>query len=129
MGADDDAVAAALDVARDVLRAGGPAELPPRPWQHPGQPVPDGDLVRLAAWRSRDPDVPADVVAAGLALLGPARAELDQVEAALLFAARGAAMTWRQIAESLGLDSPQAAQQRMARVSGRLGGSPVEPAP
>ena len=59
-------------------------------------------------------------------LLAPARAELDQVESGLLFAARAAGMTWPQIAASLGLGSAQAAQQRLNRVLSRTGGSEPE---
>ena len=120
MTADDQARAAGLDAHRRVLHGAGGAELAPRPWQHPGQPPSDADLVRLAAWRAADPTVDEEVVAAGLGLLASARAELDQVEAGLLFAARAAGMTFQQIASVLGLGSGQAAQQRMARVLSRL---------
>jgi hypothetical protein len=95
--------------------------LSERPWQHPGQPASDCDLVRLAAWKAADEGVDADVVMAGLGLVGAARAELDQVEAGLLFAARAADVTFQQIAVALGLGSGQAAQQRMSRVLARLG--------
>lgn len=116
---DDQTRAAALDAHRAVLRRAGGNDLSARPWQHPAQPSGDGDLVRLAAWRAADPAVGADVVAAGLGLLGAARAELDQVEAALLFSARAAGLTFQEIAAALGLGSGQAAQQRMARVLSR----------
>jgi len=53
-------------------------------------------------------------------LLAPARAELDQIEAGLLFAARAGGLTWPQIAAALALRSPQAAQQRFDRVLGRV---------
>jgi hypothetical protein len=56
-----------------------------------------------------------------LGLIGAARAELDQVEAGLLFAARAAGVTFQQISAVLGLGSGQAAQQRMSRVLARLG--------
>lgn len=117
---DDQARAATLDSFRRTLHQAGGADLAPRPWQHPGQPPGDTDLVRLAAWRAADAAVDADVVGAGLGLLASARAELDQVEAGLLFAARASGMTFQQIAGALGLGSGQAAQQRMARVLGRL---------
>jgi len=58
----------------------------------------------------------------GLRLLASARAELDQVEAGLLFAARAAGMTWPQIADALALGSAQAAQQRFNRVLARMSG-------
>lgn len=94
--------------------------MPPRPWQQDGQPVSDGELVRLAVWKAAKPDTDPQVVIAGLGLLGSARAELDQVEAGLLFAARSAGVTFQQIAAVLALGSGQAAQQRMARVLARL---------
>ncbi len=117
---DDRSHAAALDAHRAVLGAAGGDELSTRPWQHPGQPVSDCDLVRLAASKAADENVDLDVVTAGLGLIGAARAELDQVEAGLLFAARAADITFQQIAVALGLGSGQAAQQRMSRVLGRL---------
>jgi methyl-accepting chemotaxis protein len=49
-----------------------------------------------------------------------ARAELDQLEAALLFTARSAGLSWRRVSEGMGLASPQAAQQRFDRVTGRV---------
>ena len=116
---DDQTDAASLDSSRAVLRRAGGTDLVPRPWQRGAQPADDVDLVRLAAWRASDPGVRSEVVTAGLGLLAAARAELDQVEAALLFAARGAGMTYQEIAATLGLGSGQAAQQRMARVLSR----------
>lgn len=111
--------AAALQRARAVLLGAGAADLVPRPWQSPRQPAGDCDLVRFAAWRAADPDVEAAVLLAGLRLLGSARAEMDQMEAALLFAARAAGLTWPQIAGGLSLGSPQAAQQRLGRIASR----------
>jgi hypothetical protein len=116
----DQSHASALDAHRAVLAAAGGADLPARPWQHDGQPVGDGDLVRWAAWRAAHSDVDPRVITAGLGLLGAARAELDQVEAGLLFAARSSGVTFQQIAAVLALGSGQAAQQRMARVLARL---------
>lgn len=112
--------AGALDHYRGVLQAAGGSDLAPRPWQYAGQPASDADLVRLAAWSARDAGVEPAVLTAGLRLLGSARAELDQIEAALLFAARSAGLTFQQIGEALGLGSGQAAQQRMIRVLTRL---------
>lgn len=120
MPTDDQAHAAVIASHRAVLRTAGGDNLPARPWQRNGQPASDTDLVWLAAWKSADPDVDPGVVAAGLGLLGAARAELDQMEAGLLFAARAAGVTFQQIAAALGLGSGQAAQQRMARVLSRL---------
>ena len=112
--------AATLATHRAALHAAGGSELEPRPWQREHQPVGDGELVRLAAWKAADADVDPRVLSAGLGLLGAARAELDQVEAALLFAARAGGMTFQEIAAALGLGSGQAAQQRMSRVLNRL---------
>src|SRR5438270_891192 len=92
-----------LDRARERLAAAGADALGQRPWQRPSQPASDADLVRFAAWAARDPEVDPQVLAAGLRLLGSARAELDQIEAGLLFAARAAGMTWPQVAGTLGL--------------------------
>ena len=120
MSAQDSEHAAALAAHRAALTAAGGSDLEPRPWQHARQPVSDGELVRLAAWKAADREVDPKVVSAGLGLLGAARAELDQVEAALLFAARAGGMTFQEIAAALGLGSGQAAQQRMSRVLNRL---------
>jgi hypothetical protein len=117
--ADDGQVRAqGLDAHRAVLR-GRANDLAQQPWQIGGQPASDADLVRLAAWRAADPAVDPATVLAGLGLLDSARAELDQVEAALLFAARAAGLTFQQIAEAIGVRTQQAAQQRMARVLAR----------
>ena len=120
MSFDDQARAAELAAHRRVLDQAGGRALPARPWQGAGGPVADTELVRLAAWKAADPEVDPSVVAAGLGLLASARAELDQIEAALLFAARASGMTFQQIAAVLGLGSGQAAQQRLARVLARL---------
>lgn len=58
-------------------------------------------------------------VRAGLAVVSAARAEIEGLEAALLFLARAEGLTWPQISQSLGLRSPQAAQQRLDRLSGK----------
>jgi hypothetical protein len=121
MSSSDQGHADALDRARQTVNSAGADALARRPWQRPGQPASDGDLVRFAAWVAREPAADPEVLAAGLRLLGSARAEVDQTEAGLLFAARAAGMTWPQIAELLGLGSAQAAQQRAGRVLARLG--------
>lgn len=113
------AAAATLDRARELLVGEFDAELRDRPWLRRGMAGADGDLVRLAAWCARRPDVDPGVVLAGVSLLGSARAELDQIEAALLFAARAAGVTWADVAAALGLGSAQAAQQRFERVVAR----------
>lgn len=120
---DDQDRAADLDRARAAVHAAGAAGLDRRPWQHVGQRASDADLVRFAAWAARDAaTTDPSVLEAGLRLLAPARAELDQVEAGLLFAARSAGMTWPQIADALGLGTAQAAQQRLTRVVARASG-------
>lgn len=122
MTTDDQASAAELDRARATLNEAGAARLERRPWEHPRQPRSDTDLVRFAAWTGRGAEgTDPAVLAAGLRLLASARAELDQIEAGLLFAARGSGMTWPHIADALGLGSPQAAQQRLNRVASRSG--------
>jgi len=62
-----------------------------------------------------------DDLLAALALLPAARAEVDQAEAALLFTARAHGLSWSQISQAMGLGSPQAAQQRFGRITGRTG--------
>ena len=119
MGGRDQQVAVRLAEARERLVAGFASELCDRPWLARGLPATDGDLVRLAAWCARTPEVDTEVVMAGVSLLEAARAELDQIEAALLFAARSAGITWADVATALGLGSAQAAQQRFDRVLAR----------
>lgn len=101
-----------------LLRAGGD-RLGERPWQRAPVPPSAVDLAHLALWRSADLE-PADVLAA-LALVPAARAEVDALESALLFVARGAGLTWAQIADATGFNSPQACQQHHTRVAGRRG--------
>src|SRR5690348_5630746 len=60
-----------------------------------------------------------DVALAALALLAAARAEVDALEAGVLFAAKATGLTWAQMATPMGLGSPQAAQQRLERISAR----------
>ncbi|MCB0912819.1 MAG: hypothetical protein KDB60_14500 [Propionibacteriaceae bacterium] len=114
--------AAGLADARAVIAADGADRLVRRPWVRSGQPHADLDLVRYVAWRTGEsPELRADasVVEAGLALLGSAREELDQIEAGLVFAARADGMTWQAIGQAMGLGSAQAAQQRAVRRGGR----------
>ena len=85
------------------------------------------DLIQFFLWKSSsasfgeaadDEDAAAAAVAA-LQLLPAARAEIDQLETGLLFAARGLGLTWAQMANALGLNSPQACQQRLDRLTAR----------
>jgi hypothetical protein len=123
-GSADQAAGALERWARDRLTGGG-TDLPRLPWLARGQPHDAVTLIRQALWRAntaRDAlDLPDDLLAA-IALLSAARAELDQLEAGLLFVARAEGLTWAQVARALGLRTAQAAQQRHERVLGRLDG-------
>lgn len=118
--------------ARQRLLAAGGAALPRMPWLAGRQPPAAADLVRFALWRSQPGGAGgrgaggrgssgADDLVAALTLLPGARAEVDQTEAALLFTARAHGLSWSQISQAMGLGSPQAAQQRFGRVTGRAG--------
>lgn len=58
---------------------------------------------------------PADLAAA-MCLLRPARTDVDKLEQQLIMTARHQDLTWRFIADALGLQSPQAAAQRWQRL-------------
>ncbi len=113
------------DRARARLSARGGDELPRLPWLAGRQPHDAVTLIRQVLWRANTDraalELPEDLLAA-LTLLATARAELDQLEAGLLFVGRAEGLTWAQIAEALGLRTAQAAQQRHERVTARLGG-------
>lgn len=119
----DAAAAGQRDQATQILLDGGASELPPRPWLSPKQPPSAADLIWHLLWRAngsgRGAPVDALDVRAGLALVSAARAELDGLETALLFLARAEGLTWPEISQSLGLRSPQAAQQRLDRLTAR----------
>ncbi len=104
----------------------GPGRLDPRPWQPPPVPPSATDLIHGFLWWSgrhaATDEGQVDGALAALELLGAARAELDQLETALLFTARGLDLTWAQIARSMGLNSPQAGQQRLDRLQARTRG-------
>ncbi len=123
--ADDQAAGARQQWARDRLTARGGKDLPRLPWLAPRQPHDAVTLIRQALWRANTErgalDLPDDLLAA-IALLAAARAELDQIEAGLLFVARAEGLTWAEIARALGLRTAQAAQQRHERVLARLDG-------
>lgn len=111
--------------AREHLLSAGAAGIPRPPWRPGRQPPPAVDLIQYALWRARAGDAvpgPLDpgMLSAALALLPAARAEVDQLEAALLFIARAHGMSWARISHALGLGSPQGAQQRSDRVTGRV---------
>ena len=109
--------------ATQILLDRGASGLPPRPWLAERQPPSAIDLIQHVLWRasgsgSGEPATALDV-RAGLTLISAARAEMDGLETALLFLARAERLTWPQIAQSLGLRSAQAAQQRLDRLSSR----------
>ncbi|MEU6776745.1 DNA-binding protein [Streptomyces sp. NPDC046759] len=66
-----------------------------------------------------EPEVDRADITAALSLVPLVRAEMDELEAALLRMARGRGMTWPDIAFGLGLGTPQAARQRYERLAGR----------
>ncbi len=104
----------------------GPGRLEPRPWRPPPVPPSATDLIHAFLWWSgRTPAAdPAqrDGALAALELLAAARAELDELETSLLFTARGLDLTWTQMAQATGLNSPQASQQRLDRLRARTRG-------
>ncbi|WP_246060167.1 DNA-binding protein [Herbidospora galbida] len=67
-----------------------------------------------------EPEVDASDLTAALTLMPLVRGEMDQLEASLLLIARGRGLTWQEIANALGLGSPQAAKQRYERLAGRV---------
>ena len=56
---------------------------------------------------------------AALRLIRPARDDLDDREYRLIAQARDEGITWREIADALDLDTPQAAAQRYERMQRR----------
>jgi hypothetical protein len=107
------------DARRRLLDAGA-SSLPRAPWLHRSQPPSSVDLVRFAVWRGQAGKVTAEEVQAALTLLPAARAELEQLETALLFTARAEALSWGQISRAMGLGSAQAALQRFDRITSRV---------
>ena len=98
-----------LDLGADTLDA--------RPWRPAPAPLSAVDLTQFAVWRWADLD--QEGILSALTLLPAARAEVDGVEAALLFTARSAGLTWAQMADAMGFNSPQACQQRYTRLTAR----------
>ncbi|MEV0271195.1 DNA-binding protein [Hamadaea sp. NPDC050747] len=99
-----------------LLRLGAD-QLADRPWRPAPVPPSAVDLAHFALFRSADLDTEA--VLSALTLLPAARAEVEALESGLLFAARSAGLTWAQIAESMGFNSPQACQQHFHRLAAR----------
>jgi hypothetical protein len=106
--------------ARTRLLDAGASSLPRPPWLHRSQPPSVVDLVRFAVWRGQGDKVSDDEVMAALALLPAARAEMEQLETALMFTARAQGMSWGRISRAMGLGSAQAALQRFDRLTGRV---------
>ncbi|WP_433258001.1 DNA-binding protein [Streptosporangium sp. CA-135522] len=104
------------DASERLLRLGADA-LDARPWRPSPAPPSAVDLVQFAVWRNADLD-PEDVLSA-LALLPAARAEVEGLESALLFTARSVGLTWAQMANTMGFNSPQACQQHYTRLTAR----------
>jgi hypothetical protein len=104
--------------ARSQLLALGARQLDRRPWQP--DPIPHSaiDLIQWFLWSSRTSAEPKVAALSALQLLSAGRAELDQIETALMFEARFAQLSWKSIADAIGLESRQAAQQRLRRLKG-----------
>ncbi|MGF2949004.1 SANT/Myb-like DNA-binding domain-containing protein [Microbacterium alcoholitolerans] len=103
--------------AQEHLLGLGADTLAARPWRPGSMPPAAVELTQFALWRSAD--LTSDDLLSALALLPAARAEVEGVEAALLFTAKAAGLTWAQIAEAMGFRSPQACQQHFNRLSAR----------
>jgi hypothetical protein len=114
--ADDRERAARESSARRALLAGGAAGLPRAPWLHRSQPPSSIDLVHFAVWSE---EAGEQELLAALTLLPAMRPEVEQLETALLFAARAHGFSWGRIARAMGLGSAQAAVQRFERLSSR----------
>ena len=116
----DSQQAAHEQAARSRLLDGGADSLPRAPWLHRSQPPASADLVRFAVWRGQSDAIVDEEVEAALTLLPAARAELEQLETALLFTARARGLSWGRISRAMGLGSAQAALQRFDRLTGRV---------
>lgn len=116
---DDHAQAQREVHARDHLVGLGAGQLEPRPWRPDPIPPAALDLTQYALWRSAE--LSGDDLHRALELLPAARAEVDGIEAGLVFAARSAGLTWAQVAQAMGFRSPQACQQYVTRLNARQG--------
>lgn len=103
--------------ATEHLLGLGADDLGARPWRPVPAPPTAVDLANFALWRSAE--LAPDAVISALTLLPAARAEVEGLEAGLLFAARSTGLTWAQIAEAMGFNSKQACQQHYTRLSAR----------
>lgn len=116
----DHAQARREQAAQRRLRALGADKIPAPPWRPAPLPPSAVDLTQFALWRASELD--SDDLLDALTLLPAARAEVEGLEAGLLFIARGAGLTWAQIADAMGFKSPQACQQHFNRLSARQTG-------
>jgi hypothetical protein len=130
---DEQAQAGREHDARRLLLDHGADRLARRPWQQGRMPPSAVDLIHFFLWHSTSPqdaddvgqddarqnDVRREQAVAALRLFPAARAELEQLEAGLMFEARGLGLTWAEMARALGLNSPQACQQRLDRLTAR----------
>jgi hypothetical protein len=91
--------------------------IAPRPWRPAPVPPSAVDLAHFALWRSEA--LAHNDLLQALTLLPAARAEVEGLEAGLLFTARHAGLTWAQIAQAMGFRSPQACQQHYTRLTAR----------
>ncbi|MCZ2820094.1 hypothetical protein O2V63_07130 [Modestobacter sp. VKM Ac-2977] len=73
----------------------------------------------LAYTDDAEPSVQGEDLVAALSLLPLLRAETDDLELGLLTMARGEGLTWAQIADRLGLDGAQEAQERHEQLTRR----------
>jgi hypothetical protein len=103
--------------AREQLLRLGADQVDARPWRPPPVPPSAVDLANFALWRASE--LAPEGVLSALALMPAARAEVDGLEAGLLFTARSAGLTWAQIADAMGFNSPQACQQHYDRLTTR----------
>ncbi|MFF1816784.1 hypothetical protein ACFVWG_05785 [Kribbella sp. NPDC058245] len=117
---DDQAQAESEADARRELLELGADQLERRPWQPAPVPPSAVDLIQFFLSSTTDN---RDAAVAALQLLPAARAELDHLETGLMFTARGLGITWAEMARALGLNSPQACQQRLDRLTNRHGES------
>ncbi|GAB3926661.1 hypothetical protein GCM10029976_021700 [Kribbella albertanoniae] len=113
---DDHAQAQREADARQELLDLGADQLDRRPWQPAPVPPSAVDLIHFFLASNTDN---REAAIAALQLLPAARAEIDQLETGLMFAARGLGITWAEMARALGLNSPQACQQRLDRLTAR----------
>ena len=113
----DNAQAALEGRAQTRLTELAEGAIAPRPWRPAPIPPSASDLAQFALWRSDELD--AQDLLHALTLLPAARAEIEGLEAGLLFTARSAGLTWAQIAQAMGFRSPQACQQHYTRLTAR----------